>query len=444
MLRKLGQIVPESARSSFWLAFGVCLTLCLFIVFVLLPLLGIRQPFGGHGHDGYLELARNIIRGNGFVFEPGGAPNLHRPPLYPLMIAPLTLLPLPLQRPCLILLQSVLVGGIAFLIFCMGERLFGIRTAGIAVIIFLLNPWVYINCKNPMSPVLQGLLYTLFVVLLGRCIYRFGKGADRPVSGEQALWEWGVIGVVGTALALSHGAMLPAAVALLFLAFVIGIVRRNYKASMGSAVSGLIMLLLIAPWTYRNWKVFGHFVPVASNYGFAYFHGLVHWNICGDHAQRPNESIESAALRYIGFNGDESKVLQFWGLKDPTLDAQFNAKMEEHILSKPSIFAKKLLLNSVEYYFPSFVYPFLAVKSFKLEKLGITVFHLFLWGLAIVGIYRAGGQDKSRAYTWLLLGAIGLYAVWYLPIVTLIGHSLYTFGTIPFLSVLAARGLAPR
>jgi len=407
-------------------------------------LTGLSKNFGGKGHDGYLEIARNVIIGNGFVFEPQAEPVLHRPPLYPLFLSPFTLLPEGLQRLCLTVIQSAMVGGIVFLIFRIARYLFDISTAKMAVVIFLLYPWVYWNAKNPMTAIMQGFLYILFVFLIGIYIFDVLKATDTSQAPKRRRAAWLAIGVTGAALVLSHGAMLALAVILLFIVFITAILKKNQRLAATSIMSGLVIMILIAPWTYRNWLVFKRLVPVTSNYGVAYAHGLVHWNICGDDAQRPNETYETAALRFLGIEPDVSGYMQYLGLKDPEIDAKFNKKMKEHIRTQPGVFLKKLLLNSIEYYFPAFTYPFLAVKDFSLQKLAITIFHLLLWILAFIGIYRGRRQKKSRFNTNLMLALIVLYGVWYLPFVTFIGHSLYTFGTIPFLSILSARGLAAK
>lgn len=440
MIKKLSQLIPRSGKSSFLLAFLVCIAVCFFIIYVVSPVLGISTAFGGHGHDGYLEIAENIIRGNGFVFERGGAAVLHRPPFYPLVISPLTLLPKVFQRPALIILQSAMAGFIALLIFRIAKYLFKESTAGIAVIIFLLNPWLYWNAKNPMTAIIQGFLYTLFVFLAGSLIFsgvEFGRSGN---TLKRRFARWAATGITGAALILSHGAMMAAVMVLLILVFVIGIMRKNRDAVSASIISGIIIILLVSPWTYRNWLVFERFVPVTGNAGVAYADGLVHWNICGENARRENETYDAAAMRFAGIDGDESEYFQYWGLKDPKIDVVFNSRMKEHIKNQPGVFVKKLVLNSVGYYFPTFTYPFLAVKIFSIENLAITIFNLVLWILAFVGIYRGRGKLNSRA--WILPAVIVLYGVWYFPFVTFIGHSLYTFGTMPFLSILAARAFA--
>ncbi len=440
MRLKPSQIIPHSAKGSFWLGFGMCLSVCFFIIFVLSPLTGISEEFGGIGHDSYLEIGWNVIRGYGFVCEPGGPP-VFCPPFYPLVISPLTLLPVWLQRPCLIVVQSAMVGCIVFLIFRIAESLFSISTARIAVTVFLLNPWVYWNAKNPMTPITQGLLYILFVFLIGNGVFAILRGGAPPDKNKQQSVQWLAIGGTAAALVLSHGAVLASAAILLFVLFITAMVRRNYQAVATSIISAVIAILLIAPWTYRNWVAFKRVIPVAGNSGFVYFQGLLHWNISGKDAQRPNETYRDAALRFLGKKGDESIYMQCYGLKDPDIDAQFNEKMKEHIRTQPGVFFKKLILNSIEYYFPSITYPFLAVKSFSMENLALTIFHLILWILALVAIWRGWKQKVHRQRIVLLLAPIFLYALWYWPFATFIGHSLYTFGTMPFLSILAAEGL---
>jgi 4-amino-4-deoxy-L-arabinose transferase-like glycosyltransferase len=412
----------------------------LLIILVIPPLTGISKQFGGHGHDGYLEIATNVIRGHGFAFEPGGKPVLHRPPLYPLLISPLTLLPKGLWRISLIILQSAIAGGIAFLIFRIGKHLFSDSIARIAVIIFLLNPWVYWHVKNPMTPVLQGFLYILFVYLIGGNILGVLENADAP-RRRKKWWTWYLaIAGAGAALILTHGTMIASVFSWLFILFIAGMFRKSYRTAAASIVSGMIIVILIIPWTYRNWIVLKRFVPVTNNYGAVYVQGLVHWNICGKDACCRNEDYEAATLRFLGIKGDTSTYMQYWGFNDPNLDTELNKKVKEYIRMHPAIFFEKLLLNSIDYYFPTIVYPFLAVKTFSVEELALTLFHSALWGLAFIGIWRGRGQKKLRLQTILMLLPIILYAVWYLPFVTFIGHRLYTFGTIPFLSLLAARG----
>ena len=72
------------------------------------------------------------------------------------------------------------------------------------------------------------------------------------------------------------------------------------------------------------------------------------------------------------------------------------------------------------------------ILLFPVSVSGIINIFMIVLGPIVVSILPFGG----------ILGFVfGLYACWYFPFATFIGHSLYTLGTIPFLSILAARGL---
>jgi len=429
-------------RDVFWLCFGLCLVVCLLIIFLGPPLFGVSQYFG-KANDGYIELARSLVRGDGYVFEQGGPAVFHRPPLYPVMLVPIAFLPDFLQRPALILVQSALVGFIGVLIFKIAKYLFNVSVARISVGLFLLNPWVYWNAKNPMTPIVQAMLYTLFAAFVGsELLVVFGRGT--PPGRIRVWFKRLAIGALAAALALTHSAMLAVDIALLLVLLVAGIARRNRQALKTSIIAAVTMSVLIAPWTYRNWAVFHRFIPIAGGGGLAYFNGNVHWAGIVPEPQRKGESCTDAGLRDAGIKGKEAAHTHWKGLKDVELEDKVNKKMVEHIRAHPGAFMKKILLNAVEYYFPMLTYPYLAVKVFSIESFVITIFHLVLWALVLFGIWRDRKEQTHSLLTVLMLGGIGLYAVWFLPFATFIGHSLYTFGTMPFLSILAARGLVTR
>ncbi len=409
-----------SARKAFVITFILCLFAGLMIIYVIGPALGISRDFG-KSNDGYIQLAENIGRGNGYVFEPNGPAVFHRPPLYPLVLVPVMLLPKVVQWPALILLQSLLAGGIAAFIFKLAENLFSKKTAFFAVIIFLLNPWLYWLVKVPMTPILQGFLYITFIWLI---ISNFIEKFSIPA------------GLTAAALSLTHGAMLPAAVILLFIAGIAGLVQKKRQLVISSIAAFLIMSVCIAPWTYRNYKTFGRFIPVVSGSGLAYFNGNVHFNFIEDKPQQKGESYIDASLRVAGIDGNEAGLCHWKGLKDIRLDEQVNQAMKNDIKSHPGRFMLKVLANAVEYYWPGFVVKLRVSHRVGIEEKAITIFNFILWLTALAGICISLRQ-KSLSGIYLLLLII-LYAVWYFPFATFIGHNLYTFATMPLLSIPAA------
>lgn len=421
----IGYLIPGSPRKAFWLSFLLSLFCCAVILFIVAPLTGLSQNFGAN-NDGYIQLARSLVAGSGYVFEKGGTPVFHRPPMYPLFLVPVALFPENLQRYVIVIPQSILVGFIGMLIFKIARQLYNTNIAAIALLLFLINPWVYWNAKNPMTAILQTFLYIVFAYLAGMEL--FNK------SGFSQLRSALFTGISAAALVLSHAAMLPVVFVVMLIIFIAGVKRK--QRIMMPICAGLLAICLISPWTYRNWVVFHKFIPVAGGGGLAYFNGNVHWNFIEQKPQQKGETYIDAGLRIMGIDGTEASLTHWKGFKDIKNEEIANAKMSEDIKARPILFIKKTLLNAVEYYFPALTHSFLAVKTKSAEQIAITVFHLVLWILAVFGIYY------SRRTGLLLLAAIMFYAVWYFPFATFIGHSLYTLGTIPFLSIIAAAGIS--
>jgi hypothetical protein len=232
---------------------------------------------------------------------------------------------------------------------------------------------------------------------------------------------------------------------LLLIFFIFAVIRRNGRAIKTSIAAAITMVILIAPWTYRNWVVFGRFIPIAGGGGLAYFNGSTHWKGIMPQPQREGEGYIDASLRVAGIEGTEETLTHWKGFKDIKLEDKMNAKMIEDLCAHPAAFAKKVLLNAVEYYFPALTYPFLATDFYRglhTHKKAITIYHLALWLLALMGSRPNKKENISWVEPGLMLAAVVLYAIWFFPFATFIGHSLYAFGTIPFLTILAARGLS--
>lgn len=418
-------INPDKDSHAFWLSFIVCLFCCCIILFAVSPITGLSRNFGA-GNDGYIQLARNIAAGNGYVFEKGGPPVFHRPPLYPIFLTSIAFFPENLQRYVIIIPQSILVGFIGMMIFKIARLLYNQNTAKIALLLFLSNPWVYWNAKNPMTAILQTFLYILFAYFTAKELFINDKFSHLK-SGF-------IIGIIGAVLALTHGAMLPLIFLFYFIMCIIAVFRKVRIVT--PIYAGIFAILLITPWTYRNWIVFERFIPVAGGGGLAFFNGNVHWDGIEKEPQKKGESYIDASVRILGIEGTEKTLTHWMGFKDIQNDELANQQMIKNIKEHKVLFIKKFILNAIEYYFPAFTKSFLAIKKVSLEQWVLSIFHLYLWILAVAGIFYF--KEKGL----LLIVGILIYCVWYFPFATgFIGHSLYTLGTIPFLSILAAAGI---
>jgi len=444
LMKAVDRLLPADAQGAFYRGLILSLALALGIVYIVSPLTGLSRHFGGtfeNGiHDGYWELAGNLARGNGYVFEPGGLPVMHRPPLAPLLFAPLTWLPDALQRPAVILMQSLMVGATCLLLFDLVSMTVGKRAARSAVGILLAYPWLYWHVKNPMNVITQMLCVMLIVNLIMQELLDARKAGDRGSSTICKLRPV-LLGLAVAAAMLTHASLLVSAPLMLLGIAAVGAVRRDARLVYGPLIAGAVTVILVAPWTYRNWIVSGRFVPVTSNSGFLYFAGNTHWGLDGQDS-RINQMERAFAM--AGVSAKASEVIQFWGVMDAKLQAELDKRMVEHALSHPGLLATKVLLNSMEFHMPV-VYDALGPSSLgrrpsrlkATENAALSLWHLALWILAWAGLWRERRSENRFALSAILACAVVL-ALPYLPILAHIDHSQYVMPGVPLLSALAA------
>ena len=455
---RLVRFLPSSPATAFGLVATVaCLTSML--VVVTSEWTGLSQEFGGLSHDGYLQLARSLLAGHGFVFEAGGDPVFHRPPLYPLLLVPVVALPEPWQRPVLVVVQSALLGGVAALVWRIGARLFGEAAGRLAVAVMLLNPWLIWVVKNPHHAVLQTFLYTSFCWLLVQAFVPAGRDAGggdagrgrlRPASGSSGRLAL-LLGLNGGALALVHGTMLVTCGVLLAGACLWWLRTGDLRSAAGAIAAVVLMVALVAPWTARNWLTFGAFIPVVGNAGFSYFLGNAHWGIGQDPVRR-GETPWEAALRHAGADPGASAAVRFWGLTDPVLDPEMTRRMLGHVRGHPDEVLRKVALNAGEYYFP-LLYPlylrsgapdappWTSIVRANVRPAAITMFHGVLWALCVAALVRRRRDRHDVRAWWAVVGLVAVFPLGYLPFLVWVGHALYALPTIPLLSVLGSVGL---
>jgi hypothetical protein len=426
--------------------FIVALTGALLMNYVVEPHMGLLHPVG---YDGHFELAQNIAAGNGYVFEKGGHAVFHRPPFYASILVPGALLPESLWRLYVSILNAALLAGTTYFISKFCAEIFDKRVAAIASLATGLNPIILYTVKTAHPAICQMFLFTLVLFFTWRLWQRFESGASLGI-GRAAGFAAALL-----AAALTHGTMiLQAAGYILFFAF-LAVRHRNWNLGRFALATAVFFWILLAPWTYRNYKVTGMFIPVVGNSGLAYFSGNAHWGITQP-AWRWNEGRHEAELRHAGLNPtNATKRVQFYGFTNVQDEKFANAQMKAHLRAHPADFAKKFCLNAAEYYFPLLYYvippagsapaqfPFIQRIKRMEEKMFIliTIWNAVLLALAMRGaallIYRRG----TRTLGVILLAGWAAYAVPYFPFLTVINHTLYTFGTMPILSVLAGIGI---
>ncbi len=210
--------------------------------------------------DVYSDIAANLIRGHGFVVEVNGAPITWRAPLYPAFLAVLYGLFGEHNGTAVFIAQTALDSVSAVLIFWMGTRLFGESVGFFSAVVFALHPIsAYYSLRFMPEP-----LFTLAVVAT----------TAAWLAAVQSLRPIAFLGV-GASIAVA-ALVKPVALGLCpFLAAGALYRLRNDPRCAGIVVMALTLacLLVLAPWTLRNYRVTGNVVAVATGGGYALWLG---------------------------------------------------------------------------------------------------------------------------------------------------------------------------
>ncbi len=268
----------ESVRSRSWLIIIIAVALLLRLVMsfylgdevVVLP--------GTSDQVSYDMLAQQVLGGHGFTVArawwpatPAGEPTAHWSYLYTLYLAAIYALigyhPLVAR-----LLQAILAGLLMpWLVYRLGERHFNYKTGLVAAGFMAVYIYFIYYAAALMTETfyIMGVLWTLD--LAGQLAQ---KQDENPSLAPRVQWL-----LLGLSLGVT---VLLRQVFLLFIPFLFAwLLWRSYRYQPRSLLQTLgtligataVVVLLIAPWTIRNYRVFNTFVLLNTNAGFVFFWG---------------------------------------------------------------------------------------------------------------------------------------------------------------------------
>jgi 4-amino-4-deoxy-L-arabinose transferase-like glycosyltransferase len=226
----------------------------------------------------YDMLAQRVLDGQGFTVvqswwpnTPAGEPTAHWSYLYTLYLA--TIYSLVGYHPLVArLLQAILAGVLMpWLVYRLGRYNFnykvGLVGAGLTAI--------YIYFVYYAATLMTETFYIIGILWILDLAVRLGQPTHQtPNPNLKRQWLW-----LGLALGLT---VLLRQAFLLFIPVLFGwILWRSYRYQARSLLSMIgtlvgatvILLLLIAPWTIRNYRAFDTFVLLNTNAGFAFYWG---------------------------------------------------------------------------------------------------------------------------------------------------------------------------
>lgn len=368
------------------------------------------------GFDPYYfgEMGRSIAEGQGFE----GFGNLiqRRAPLYPLMLGAIYFV-FGEHDQLALLANCLLFTGTAMLAFSLGRRLFNERTGLIAGLFCAFHPLLL---RYVPSLHLESLL-TFLVTLMVWCTVRFYY--------QRTVVNGVLIGLVAGLATLTKAVVLPYPAL-----FIVGMLltihaarRRGESASVpwGSFVAiALTMMVVIAPWTIRNYGTTGHFVPVSSGTSDAFLRGMIFSRTEFITLREPPYTVaENESNEY--FERVSREAGTEWERDDYETDQVLNEEAKRVLRTQPLDVVRKSFVGLFTFWYQLTSLP---------NSLVALACAIGAWALAIIGWPRARREGHP---VWPLL-----LPVFYLNIVLalLLALGRYSAPILPVLLVASAFG----
>jgi len=251
-------------------AFGVRL---LFAVF-LFPQVQARTGLSP-GSDGYERIAETLASGGGYRFAPDLGETMFVPPAYPLFLAALFKMS---DQHLLVtqIAQSILDTISCLLIYCIGRKCLGHWPAFIGASLYALYPGMWIACSRYLSE-------PLFVCLTLIFVHYF---SEFLASRE---WRGAIVGAAScgvSVLCKSVAGVLP--LFLLGASLILPAWRgRRGRAMCGLGIGVVMVVVIVSPWVYRNYRLTGELVYPSTSGGLAVYTAHVY-------AAHPEQSIRKS------------------------------------------------------------------------------------------------------------------------------------------------------
>ncbi len=299
----------------FWVALAVR------ILYMTFAHLWRVRPYGDHFQFGWemARIARALVTGYGYAdpFNGHTGPTAWTTPAYPLLIAGVFKLfgvYTALSAWVLLAINCMLNAAMVRTTYEIAARCFNTRVALWSAWIWALYPAaMQYAVKWIWEMTLSSFLFACALVLALR-MRRIGEGQN---AGEGATAShWALFGLVWGLIALSNPElciMLPVMGVWILLGAGAAWPRQVARAALG----GVVCLALIAPWSWRNWNAFHHWVPLRGNFGAELYLGngpgavglLMEYNHPGESTTELARYREMGEVAYVRMRGERAKAI---------------------------------------------------------------------------------------------------------------------------------------
>lgn len=348
------------------------------------------------------HMAWSAAQGQGFVAQPGGAPTAFRAPGYPMLLAAVYAFVGHRFWANRIVL-SLIGTATCWLVFLLATELrLGRRASLWAALITAVLPLQFYFSGHFMSEVPAGFFVVACTLLLSRALNRRAEAEPSPkptayrrlVSAPSLFFGAGL--VCGMAvLVRPSSTLMPWLLALMLLAFRVASLKR---VAWWSMLFGMATLLVVAPWTIRNTRLFDRFCLVSTTGGSTL------WGANNSVVAQPSSDVWGS---WISTNFDlERKKREVWSLPNEVdRDKKESEIAVEWLKSNPgkipSLMAGKVW---------RFLYPF-PLSSNRGYVLIVGVGQIVLFPLFVVGLVAVlRDPERRRAFVPIFAQLTGLLA----------------------------------
>lgn len=362
--------------------------------------------------DGHWEIARNVLRGNGFVFDPKATStsmtgSLKREPVYVLfLVAGMKLFGENVNW--LGLSQSLVNSFTCVLVFFIAARVFSRKVGLLACIIYSVAPFAYWYLSRIAYETVSAFLVSLLTMAM---VVMFEK---------PSYWKALSLGLLLGLTTLCRATFLWFPL-LLLPVFVYRFRSKIAQALRHAIVVIVACLVVLTPWMIRNYIASNQIVPITTMGGISYFIGNATmenyslWsNTPGHAADLKGARIWQETLKVVGVSNPGLPNAQLEALTDQ----QLRKEAVQDVLANPVRFAWKLLGGG-------FFIWYLSTTTLKSNLL--LVVQLPLVALSLLGWYAAVKSKRDvmplslvilfQVFVYAAISPFGRYSYPFLPLI---------------------------
>lgn len=353
----------------------------------------------------YESISSNIAAGNGYRMV-AGTPLASDDaiasvgPLYEFFLA-LLLRVFHFQLAFVWLAQALLDVATGFLLFLTARRAFG-KADGEYMGLIAAGLYLFFIDIVQMPAMLM--TETLYLFLIAFTTYLFVRLYQEPGYANAAL-----LGVAGAFAVLTR----PTALLMLILVFIAALALRRYKQA---AALLFCSVLVIAPWTLRNYSVYHSFILTTAAGGYDLWMGN---NAGADGGAHPTREIVAYAASHT-FTQTAA-----YG------DAQFKQFIFGHPLAETKLLAEKTIAYA-SVARPYAFWFYLSGLAQKIVLVWSAAWSFILFSLGLAGAWLLW-ESKQPLYRWLLALAVLMPA----SVIPIIVETRYRLPLYPFLALFA-------